>query len=72
MPESTDPQDAMNRLTHELNNPLSSILGFSELLLEGTLADNVRADVEKIHREALRMKRILDAFQWSRRQESSG
>ena len=40
-------------IVHELNNPLTTILGFSELLLrEGKVADPGR--LEKIHAEAER------------------
>src|SRR5207253_3186955 len=45
-------------IVHELNNPLTTILGFSELLLkEGQAADPAR--LEKIHSEAERSVRII-------------
>src|SRR2546425_3997625 len=45
-------------IVHELNNPLTTILGFSELLLrEGTISDPGR--LEKIHAEAERSVRII-------------
>jgi two-component system NtrC family sensor kinase len=45
-------------IVHELNNPLTTILGFSELLLkEGKAADPAR--LEKIHSEAERSVRII-------------
>ena len=45
-------------IVHELNNPLTTILGFSELLLrEGKVADPGR--LEKIHAEAERSVRII-------------
>src|SRR5712691_10396080 len=45
-------------IVHELNNPLTTILGFSELLLrEGKAADSGR--LEKIHAEAERSVRII-------------
>jgi two-component system NtrC family sensor kinase len=45
-------------IVHELNNPLTTILGFSELLLkEGNGADAGR--LEKIHSEAERSVRII-------------
>src|SRR5436853_5692586 len=45
-------------IVHELNNPLTTILGFSELLLkEGKVADPGR--LEKIHSEAERSVRII-------------
>src|SRR5947208_11743758 len=45
-------------IVHELNNPLTTILGFSELLLkEGKVGDPGR--LEKIHSEAERSVRII-------------
>lgn len=45
-------------IVHELNNPLTTILGFSELLLkEGKAGDPAR--IEKIHSEAERSVRII-------------
>ena len=45
-------------IVHELNNPLTTILGFSELLLrEGKISDAGR--LEKIHAEAERSVRII-------------
>ncbi len=45
-------------IVHELNNPLTTILGFSELLLrDGQAADPAR--LEKIHSEAERSVRII-------------
>jgi signal transduction histidine kinase len=39
---------------HELNNPLTSIVGFSQLLREKNIPDDVRQDVELIYNEAQR------------------
>jgi len=44
-------------IVHELNNPLTTILGFSELLLRDGVADDGR--LEKIHAEAARSVRII-------------
>ena len=46
-------------VAHELNNPLTGIIGFSELLLMQSLPGDVRSSLEKIHREGLRMQRII-------------
>ena len=45
---------------HELNNPLTSISGFSELLLEEVQQETTRKKVEKIGQESRRMQRIID------------
>jgi len=47
-------------VAHELNNPLTSISGFSELLLDEMTDDGARKKVEKISRESRRMQRIID------------
>lgn len=46
-------------VAHELNNPLTSVIGFSELLLEEDLPDKVREDVEVINREAQRTAQVV-------------
>ncbi len=39
---------------HELNNPLTSVLGFSQLLMEKDIPDDIREDLKLIHNEAQR------------------
>ena len=46
-------------VTHELNNPLTSVIGFSELLLERELPDNIRMNLKIINDEAHRMDVIV-------------
>lgn len=47
-------------VAHELNNPLTVVMGFSQLLLrDETVPLSVRADVEKIYKEADRARRIV-------------
>ena len=43
---------------HELNNPLTSIVGLSQLLLDRRLPDSVRVDIELIHSEAQRAAKV--------------
>ncbi len=47
-------------VAHELNNPLTAISGFSELLLEEVQQEAARKKVEKISHESRRMQRIID------------
>lgn len=60
--------DAENRLrsfvadaSHELRTPLTTVHGWAELYLQGGLAaDEVEAAMERIERDSLRMRRIVD------------
>ncbi|OLC91892.1 MAG: hypothetical protein DMG35_09785 [Acidobacteria bacterium] len=47
-------------VAHELNNPLTAVMGYSDLLKEQTREDNARQKLEKLGTEARRMKRIID------------
>jgi len=52
--------ELLSGVAHELNNPLTTIIGFSELLLEDPgVAGPVRADLERILRQAKRSSRIV-------------
>ena len=46
-------------VAHELNNPLQSVIGFSELLLDGESRPGARADLEQVKTEAMRASRIV-------------
>jgi len=41
-------------IAHELNNPLTSVIGFSQLLMEKNPADDVKEDLSLIYSEAQR------------------
>lgn len=47
-------------VAHELNNPLTAVLGFSQLALNQEMDDVLRRDVEAIASEARRAGRIVD------------
>jgi signal transduction histidine kinase len=50
-------------VAHEVNNPLTGVLGYSEILLEDISADDPRrADVETIRNEAMRARSIIRAL----------
>jgi signal transduction histidine kinase len=50
-------------VAHEVNNPLTGVLGFAELLLDGMTEDDpLRADVMVIRDEALRARDIVRAL----------
>jgi two-component system NtrC family sensor kinase len=46
-------------VAHELNNPLTGIMGFAQLLLARELDDRTRQDVETIYGEAERASKIV-------------
>ena len=46
-------------VAHELNNPLTGVIGFSQLLLERDVADDVKEDVKVIYREAQRTADVV-------------
>ena len=46
-------------IAHELNNPLTSVIGFSEMLLENELPGEIREDLKIIDREARRAADIV-------------
>jgi two-component system NtrC family sensor kinase len=46
-------------IAHELNNPLTSVIGFSQLLLGKDIPDDVKEDVKIIYREAQRTAEVV-------------
>jgi PAS domain S-box-containing protein len=46
-------------VAHELNNPLQTVVGFAELLIDGENRPEVRGDLEQIHSEANRAAKIV-------------
>jgi len=48
-----------SNVAHEINNPLTSILGYAELLKEESDMGNIRKDIEIIEKESLRAREIV-------------
>ena len=46
-------------IAHEINNPLTSVIGFSDLLLQKDLPGDVREDLQVVNREARRTADII-------------
>jgi PAS domain S-box-containing protein len=46
-------------IAHELNNPLTSVIGFSQLLMEGDVPENMKEDLGSIYSEAQRAAAIV-------------
>jgi signal transduction histidine kinase len=61
-------------IAHELNNPLTAVIGFSDLLLERDLPPDVKADLQTVNQEAKRAVTIVKgllAFAREQRTEKS-
>jgi two-component system, NtrC family, sensor kinase len=56
-------------VAHELNNPLTAILGYSEILGDRAGDSGMKRDLDVMRREALRMKRIIENLQRFSRQQ---
>jgi signal transduction histidine kinase/HAMP domain-containing protein len=48
-----------SNIAHEINNPLTSILGYSELIKEETDINNIMRDISVIEKESLRARDIV-------------
>ncbi|MCX6011235.1 MAG: PAS domain S-box protein, partial [Chloroflexi bacterium] len=46
-------------IAHELNNPLTGVIGFSQLLLDKEMPDDVRQDMQVVHNEAQRAAQVV-------------
>jgi signal transduction histidine kinase len=46
-------------IAHELNNPLTSVVGFSQLLLDKDIPDDIKEDVRIISSEAQRAAGVV-------------
>jgi two-component system NtrC family sensor kinase len=49
-------------VAHELNNPLTSVMGFSELLQQAEFDPKYKRHVELIHKSAMRCQKIVQAL----------
>jgi signal transduction histidine kinase len=52
--------ELVSGVAHELNNPLTSVMGFSELLLRDNIDEDVKKKANYIHESSLRCKHIID------------
>jgi two-component system NtrC family sensor kinase len=51
--------EALSGAAHELNNPLTGVLGFAELLMNGPVDDRQRKSIGRIFESALRCQRVV-------------
>jgi signal transduction histidine kinase len=49
-------------VAHELNNPLTAVLGYAEMIAAGATDERVRDDARTIASQAMRMKEIVDGL----------
>lgn len=56
-------------VAHEINNPLTGVIGFTEMLLGRSPDPAIRGDVEKIHRYAMRCKKVIEDLMGFARQQ---
>lgn len=59
-------------IAHEINNPLSGVVGYSKLLLERSLPDGIREKVEKIAASGERCRKIVEGVLLFSRQQDGG
>jgi PAS domain S-box-containing protein len=57
---------------HELNNPLTSILGMAELLQEGGISEGARKQLAVLHQQARRAAEIVQNLQYFARPPAPG
>lgn len=59
-------------IAHEINNPLSGVVGYSKLLLEKSLPDPIRDKVQKIAASGERCRKIVEGVLLFSRQQEGG
>ncbi len=52
--------EMVSGILHEINNPLTSISGFSKMLLEEELSESAKEFVNYIHKETERLRKIVE------------
>ncbi len=51
--------ELISGVTHELNNPLTGVMGYSQLLMDSEASPEVKKNLERIHKEAVRCQKIV-------------
>ncbi|MBE9482693.1 MAG: PAS domain S-box protein [Chloroflexi bacterium] len=58
-------------VAHEINNPLTAVVGFSQLLLEKTIDEDIKRSLERIHNEGWRAAKVVEnLLTFARRRQS--
>ena len=64
--------ELVSGVAHELNNPLTGIIGFSELLLNKDIPEDIKDDLKIINREAHRTAQVVrNLLTFARRHETT-
>jgi two-component system NtrC family sensor kinase len=63
--------ELVSGVAHELNNPLTSVMGYAQLLQAADVSSEVRADLQTIYQEAQRSARIIDNLLTFARKETA-
>jgi len=58
-------------VAHEINNPLTSVIGFSQLLMNKDIPDDIRANLQVINSQAQRVAKIVENLLTFARQHES-
>ncbi|TDI14133.1 MAG: PAS domain S-box protein [Acidobacteria bacterium] len=60
--------ELISGVAHELNNPLTGVMGYSQLLLGEDCSDKIKRSLGKVHSEAIRCQKIVqNLLQFARR-----
>jgi PAS domain S-box-containing protein len=54
--------ELVSGIAHELNNPLTSVIGFSQLVMEEDVPDTIKKDLDIVYNEANRAARIVKSL----------
>ncbi|MBN2224372.1 MAG: PAS domain S-box protein [Deltaproteobacteria bacterium] len=52
----------LSGVAHEMNNPLTSIIGIAQMIMRGPIPENLKDKLEVIHRESLRTSKIIQGL----------
>ncbi len=52
----------LSGVAHEMNNPLTSIIGISQMIMRGPIPEALREKLEVIHRESFRTSKIIQGL----------
>ena len=65
-------QDEINKLIHDIKSPLTSIIGYSELLQRKKLEGKEGEWVENLHNDSLRIKEMMEKLSDAVTESSDG